>query len=499
MRRFAESLYAKLAAVILVVIAVLGVVLAVIWTQSVLRFVDETEQSLNQNLAAELAAEFEPLLQEKIDKMGVMQRIEYMMGINPRIEMYLLDRTGAITSSFLESDEPVEKEHVSLAPIQQFLAGDALPILGDDPLHAVRQKPFSVAPINVMGDSYYLYVILGSERYDSAAAMIQDSYIAKVTLEVLGLILLFAVLVALVAMALLTRRLREMKQVVTAFEAGALDRRIRVGPPDEIGKLASSFNQMADSLEAMLDELKQADRLRRELVANVSHDLRSPLASMLGYLETIQMKVGTLDEEEQHQYLATVMKSAERLGGLIDELFELSKLDAQQVQPHCEPFPLAELVQDIVLQFDQTAEAEGIALEAKLPSTLPHVFADIGLIERTLSNLIENAIRYTPRGGSVCVQVEPSEETIRVCVRDTGQGIPAEDVPHIFDRFYRVEKSRSREEGGTGLGLSIAQKILELHASKLLVESEEGQGTSFFFDLPLAHSFTGQRQQAQLV
>jgi signal transduction histidine kinase len=196
------------------------------------------------------------------------------------------------------------------------------------------------------------------------------------------------------------------------------------------------------------------------------------------------MKTETLDPEDRQRYMDIVLKNTRFLNTLVGELFELSKLDAHQIEPACEAFSIAELVQDLVMQYEAKAEAYDVRLEAELPDRLSLVYADIGLVERAIANLIDNAIRYTPPGGSVRVIPTNKGDAVYVRVVDTGYGIPEEDLPHIFERFYRVEKSRSRDKGGTGLGLAIARKIMELHGTTLDVKSALNQGTTFSFSLP---------------
>jgi len=267
-----------------------------------------------------------------------------------------------------------------------------------------------------------------------------------------------------------------------------LDKRIKVNSKDEIGQLGETFNQMADTIEANVEELKRIDKLRRDLVANLSHDLRSPLASIQGYLETILIKESRLDPEERKEYLETILRNTEMLNKLVEELFELSKLDAQQIEPNYELFSIAELAQDAVMKLKPAAEKARVELQANLSEQLPMAYADIGMIERAMSNLIENAIRYTPSGGEVQVNLNRQEENIRVEVSDTGPGISEDDLPYIFDRFYRVEKSRTRKQGGTGLGLAIAKKIIEIHDHTLEVDSQVDVGTTFMFDVDVGQT-----------
>ena len=274
-----------------------------------------------------------------------------------------------------------------------------------------------------------------------------------------------------------------MNSVVQDFEQGQLDRRANIDTRDEIGQLAGSFNQMADTIVANMEELKKTDQIRRELIANVSHDLRSPLASIKGYLETLQIKEKDLTTETRREYVDTILNITNGLEGLVEQLFELSKLDAMQVQPQLEPFSIADLVQDVVMKFKAVADNSNIQLKAEMADQLPQVFADIGLIERALSNLIDNALRYTPEGGTVNIGIESTNKKVQVYVSDTGYGIDKKELPLIFDRFYRVEKSRAKTTGGSGLGLAITKKILEIHKSKIDVESKINVGTTFSFNL----------------
>ena len=386
---------------------------------------------------------------------------------------------------FAEPNKKVQKENIDLVPIRQFLNEERESLLvGDDPRHPGSKKAFSVAPINIGKDmSGFLYVILGSEQFDSAIEMIRQRYLTSTIIRGLLISVLVTGILGLVLFAFLTRRLRNMNSVVQDFEQGQFHRRADVATEDEVGQLAGSFNKMADTIVANMEELQKTDKLRRELIANVSHDLRSPLASIKGYLETLQIKESDLTSETRREYVDTILNVTNGLEGLVDQLFELSKLDAMQIQPELEPFSIADLVQDVVMKFKPVADKSNIKLEASLSDQLPQVHADIGLIERALPNLIDNALRYTPENGTVEVRIENSQKKVRVYVSDTGYGIKQEELPLIFDRFYRVEKSRAKATGGSGLGLAITKKILEIHQSNINVESKVNEGTTFSFNL----------------
>tara|TARA_R110002124_G_scaffold286453_1_gene467400 strand:+ start:15367 stop:16842 length:1476 start_codon:yes stop_codon:yes gene_type:complete len=483
---FKKSFYTKISTAFLVLVLALGASFAYIGVSSSFMFVDETGQKVNKMLAADMASHFQPYLMESIEGDSIISVIKYLNGINPEIDIYLLSSNGMI-KWFYPSQDPdakVQIASVNTKPLDEFLSGKTLPIYGDDPLNAGVQKPFSVAPISIMGrKDCYLYVILSGQQFDEAAGMVQNSYILRNTILGLGLILLVTLILGLIVFRLLTGRLRHVSETVKSFEQGQLDKRVKVTTEDEIGLLGSSFNQMADTLVANMDEIKQIDNLRRELVANVSHDLRSPLASIQGYLETILSKEPSIKPEERTKYYEIVLRNTKKLGTLIEELFELSKFDAQDVQPDMEQVSMAELAQDLVQQFKPIAEQKGIALKAVLSDEpINLVYADIALMERAISNLIDNALKHTPEGGTVSIISSNENENVSFTISDTGKGIAEENIQRIFDRFYQEDPSRT-VGAGAGLGLSIAQKILELHGSKLSVQSGAGKGTSFSFVL----------------
>ena len=212
--------------------------------------------------------------------------------------------------------------------------------------------------------------------------------------------------------------------------------------------------------------------------------MRTPLAAMQGYIETLLIKDQSLTAEQRREYLEIARRHGVQLGKLVGELFELSKLETQ-VEPTPEAFSLAELLQDVGLEFQLLAREKGVNLKVVTEPANSMVYADIALIQRVLENLLKNAIHYTPASGSVRVTLIPNGDAIGVTVADTGSGIPENELPYIFDRCFRAKREDGREDAGAGLGLAIVKRILDLHGSKIVVESVVDSGTSFRFDLPL--------------
>jgi two-component system, OmpR family, sensor kinase len=497
-----KSLYAKLALVLLVLLALAGVFYIELTLYTTRRYVEEVNQKLNHDLAAHLVADRILLRDGKVDRPALEEIFHLLMVIHPQIELYLLGPDGELLA-YSAPPGSVERKGVSLAPIRRFLdPSSSLPILGDDPRSAHGRKVFSAAPIPVTGAEStgtgepqgYIYVVLGGEEYDSVAHLFEASYILRLSVfaAVGGLVLVS--LSGLVLFRLLTRRLRRLAADMEHLDASGLaaetlDPDPGVSDPrgDELEQLSHSFRRMARRIADQVKEIQEKERLRRELVANVSHDLRTPLASLHGYLETLSLKEGQLAPTEQKQYLEIALHHSERLGRLVSELFELAKLDAQETELHRELFSMAELVQDVVQEFQLEAKRKNITLRAELAERLPPVEADIALMERVLENLLENALRYTPEKGAVTVALGRSNGSVRVEVADTGCGIAEDELPLIFGRFYRARRENEgalAERSGAGLGLAITKRILELHGTSIEVASRIGGGSSFRFFLP---------------
>jgi two-component system OmpR family sensor kinase len=481
-----RSLYAKLAIILTLLFGLVAVLFVLLLSQTTGRYQQEVAQKLNASLAENMVAEHLFFRDGEIDHAALEQLFHDLMVINPRVELYLLDSGGRILA-FSAPPGKVQREAVDLAPVRRFLGGDYTPPLsGNDPRSLERQKVFSVAPIDVDGRrAGYLYVILAGEQYDSVAQMLAGSYVVKRNVLLSLVVVVFALLAGLLLFAAFTRRLRRLTRAVEDFQLAGFSGALPSGRAngDEIERLACSINAMAERIAGQVQRLQETDSQRRELVANVSHDLRTPLASLQGYLETLRLKGENLGREEQLRYLEIAHRHCRHLGRLVEELFDLARLDANEVQPALEPFSLPELVQDVVHKFELRAGQRDITLLADYDADLPFVVGDIALIERVMDNLIENALRHTPAGGTVKVLVQPVGEALSVQVIDTGSGIAAEDLPYIFERFYQSDKMRTR--GGAGLGLAIARRIVELHGRTIRAASSGDSGTTFAFDLPV--------------
>jgi len=484
-----NSLYAKLTVALVVLFTVLGLLFFVLMRYSLAEYRDAVNQQVNRDVAREVGEE---IREGAPDPLALKHKIDSLMHVNPGIEIYVLDPAGRILA-FSASPGKVVRSSVDLAPVRAFLEGARFPVRGDDPRDAMRRKIFSTSPIEAPdGSKGFVYAILGGELYDQVTNEREARYLLNQSLAIMLAGLGLALVAGFAIFAVVTRKLKRLAEAMESFKNGAFRRKILFSPlpaparADEIDRVAATYNEMAERMTEMIRELQRQESVRRDLVANVSHDLRTPLASLRGYIETLMIKGDSLPPDEQKMYLAIAAQQAERLAQLVGELFELAKLEAREVTVQAESFPVSELIQDVVQKFELDAQQRRLTIRAEVDGDLPFVNGDIALVERVLQNLIDNALRHTPAGGTVTVTARAHEREIAITVTDTGTGIPKDHLPHVFERLYRVDKSRDSRSGGAGLGLAIARQIVELHGGRIAVESALGRGTAFSFSLPLA-------------
>jgi signal transduction histidine kinase len=302
-----------------------------------------------------------------------------------------------------------------------------------------------------------------------------------------GIVLIFAaglvVAFGFVLSQTLTDRMDELSKAADEIAQGNLAMRVPVTGNDELAKLGDTFNDMTIQLDQMDIRQRQMRMMRNELLAWIGHDLRTPLTSIRAILEALGDRI-VEDPETVQRYLATAQKEVRYLSRLIDDLFDMSQVEAGGLKLDCQENSLADLISDTIESFTELAFKQGINLEGSVEAGIDPVYMDAKLIGRVLTNLTSNALRYTPSGGSVTIYAKRVPKRVQVEVKDNGDGIKNEDLPFVFERFYRGEKSRSRQTGGTGLGLAIARGIVETHGGQIRAESTEGIGTQMIFSLP---------------
>ncbi len=457
----------------------------------------ETVQRLSQGLAEHIARSGELMDTRGMREGNVRALFGKLMAVNPSVEVYLLDDRGRI----LGHDAPdghLKRDRVDLAPIQALLRGDPLPILGDDPRSITARKIFNAAPLWVQGrQAGYIYVVLLGEQRDALAANIAANAGLRTALWSLAIVTLIGLLAGAVALRWVTHPLRRLTRRIQSFDVNADNppppmptTPLRPGERDELAILQHSFGQMSERIGEQWQQLRQQDLQRRELVANISHDLRTPLSSLHGYLETLSLKDASLSTDERQRYLSIALSQSRKVGQLAQALFELARLEHGGVVLELQAFSLPDLVQDVFQKLELSAQARRQTLSADIPPGLPAVEADLGLIERVLTNLLDNAIRHTPEGGHINVTLRAADNEVQVSVQDSGPGIAPERRANLF---ITPQALGSQRADSGGLGLLIVHRILQLHHRQIeLLDSREG--ALFVFSLATAAGRSGGRR-----
>lgn len=408
-----------------------------------------------------------------------------VMVINPSLEVYLIDSRGRILA-YDAPEERILRRTVDLEPVRTFLA---LPpgavVKGDDPRSAVGRKPISVALVQGSGAGEqhmgFVYVILGGQGYDSVLAPLRQSWVVQGAVALAAGLLLVTTAIGSFAVMRLTRPLRALRGRMAAFQSLEHSQEAHEAR-DEVAELGMVFEALRTRILAQMREMEANDARRREFVAGVSHDLRTPASALQGYLETALLRTKRGDPAQLVEHLELALRQARRLGALVDQLFQLAHLEARQGVRR-EEFSLAELVQDTVREFEGQALRKSITLRAQFPYDLPSVNADIALIQRALDNLIDNALRYGTPGSEVVLRLNAIEGQVRVCIWNSGQTIPRDELNLVFEPYYRG-RAAALSVAGTGLGLAITRSIIAVHDGAIEVSSNEGEGTTFSFALP---------------
>lgn len=452
------------------------------------RYTRAVVQELSAGLAAHITSSYPLLSSQGLNQRTVRALFESLMAVNPSVEVYLLDKTGRIIGDAAPRGH-IRRSQVDIEPITQFLTRPRYPLYGDDPRSPGGRKVFSVAPLRYQGQLQgYLYVILLGEDYARLRSGAEHSSLMTLAS---GATLLAVVLLgglAVLAFSWVTRPLRRLSTRVQTLENGGLAGMQAVaaqappdsGSADEIQQLQRGVIAMAQQISRQWESLARQEQQRREFIANVSHDLRTPLTALHGYLETLLVMSGSLSEQEKRQYLETALAQSRKVGELAQSLFELARLEYGVVKPHKERFPLPELVQDVFQKMALTARAREQQLMLDIAPDLPMIDADPGMIERVLTNLIDNALRHTPERGSVSVRLWRAQGRVMVQVSDTGPGVPDALKTSLFLRPSLLNHQRLTSGG---LGLMIVRQMLQLHDSDIRLLDGPGARFEFGFQI----------------
>ena len=417
-------------------------------------------------------------------------RLREFILYSPNTGLYLLDNEGHVLASAGENRIGQASYRVDVAPLRPVAdAAPESPVVADDPDQEGKKCLVAARPVMVDGrQAGWLYVVSRTTDIANVAPDLIKSYAVRTAVTVALMTLAIGVLLTIAMIALLTRPLIGLTRVVERVKDSGFEQELcamvpNCGRDDEIGRLSRTFRDTFERLRLEMHRVQQTDTRRREMIASVSHDLRTPLTALIGQLETIRMKADTIGREQQQLMLERASQNAQHLKRLTDSLAELATLDSPDFRTHPEPIAIGELADDVVQRFSASAADAGLELALDYPDGLPLTRLDAALVERALSNLLDNALRVTPAGGRVLVRVLRDADGVRVEVTDTGPGVAIEDQPRVFERFYQANRHRDLR-GSSGLGLAIVKRVAELHGGRAGLRSQPGKGSTFFIELP---------------
>lgn len=491
-KRMKLTLYQKLSTTLLLVfLLIVGAFIYIIQSFEAISRV-QAEQKLHEELAEHLVHDNPLLSSGQHDYKALQNLFHSMMILGPNFEFYVLDKQGNILTYSAKPGE-VKRKKVNLAPINAVLAGEqSYPIYADDPRSRDQKKIFSVAPILKDGQlTGYLYVILGGQIYDSILSNVKNNEQVQL-LGVLALVsILFLLVLLLVSFQFFVSPIKRLTHQVSQLRLDKLDKKLAKiedqANGKEVGELSHVFNQLIDQINRQFEQLSAVDKERRELLAHLSHDLRTPLASLQGFLQTIQLKKDTLTKQDWQQYIERCLKNAQSLKGFVDQIFELAHLESGEVTVSMESFPLADLLYDMVDKFSLVASNKNIRFEVELKQEDVKISTDIAKLERILTNLVENALRHTPSGGRICLGAQVDEELgqVSLVIKDSGTGINQDELPYLFEPRYRGKQAIDDDKRHIGLGLTITRKLVKLLGSEIYASNNPEGGANFRFGLPI--------------
>ena len=474
-----KSIYTKMVAIIIVLILALMAVVGAFLMRGVRNFyINEFYAQMQEAfsgavMAGDLrAAADEP--QAAVRMAGILRANSGQLGINSGTRnYYILD--GA-TGAYITGSDPAAGP--KLAITRNILTA----IDGSEGYASNSSDDYMdvALPIRGASGSYIIYIIDNKETVTSL-----NAEIFSIIIEAMAIGLLIAILLGLLLAKTMVTPIQSLTKAAEKVASGDFSESVENDARDEIGVLSRTFNDMAGQLERNIEDLQNAEQMRKEFVANVSHELRTPVTSIRSYAETLCDAGSTMDAATEQRFLEVIVRESDRMTKIVQDLLTLSRFDAGSIAFDFQKFSFEKSVQDVYNAQLLEAQKHGHNFGLQFESELPEIVGDRARIEQVLINMLSNAIKYTPDGGRIRMTAGTKGDKVWCTVRDNGIGIPKQDIDRVFERFYRVDKARSRESGGTGLGLSIAYEIVQRHDGEMTLHSQKGKGTAITVTLPI--------------
>ncbi len=482
------TIFKRIGLLVFSLITILSLLFIIITYLSATYFFNASTQLVNKDVAAHIAKFTSPFEDNNINKNKADSVFYNAMVVSPSIEVYFLDTTGKVIY-FEAPDSAIKLWQIPLASINKLIASKgAAYITSPDPKDPQHNKIFSAA--EVIKDNKklgYIYVILGSKEYNTTSELLFTSHAGILALEAFALIIIVSFAISFYYIKRLQRRYSAVVGVLKEYKHGNFDARFNEDNNDEFTPVTSSFNAMAELLSHHINQLKNAENERKNFIANISHDLRTPLSIASGYAETLMNEQKKISDEKQKEYMQLVMSKIKQVENMVLQLFELSRLDASDARPEEEPFIFSEILQEITNSFSMSAAQKNIRLTCVGCNEVIWIKGDIKLMERVLQNLIGNAIKNTPDNGQITIELKQQNGQLTALFKNDGKPL-SQVLLRWINSDEKANALQSQAKPHAGLGLMIVKRILELHRSKLMAESKAEEGNLFSFNLPVYHA-----------
>lgn len=444
-------------------------------------------QLLNKDVAAHIVKFASPYDGTQINKRRADSVFKNVMVISPSAEVYFLDSNGNVLD-FYGHQKEIKLWKVPLKNIDKFIASKGEDyIKATDPRDPSYPKIFSAAEVKSATRKLgYIYVILGSNEYRAVTDMLFGSHITSLIIKAFFFIIILSIILSLLYIKRIQKSFGRMINVLENFKNGDYNARFNTKDNDELAPVSKAFNKMADLLTYNINKLSNIEKERKEFIANITHDLRTPLTIARGYAETLQIKkqTGEITDNEQDNFMQMIMKKILQVQHMVQHLFEISKMETAGYEPQKDPFVLSEIVQEIVNIFQLNAKEKSVSLTCVQCQYLVWINADIGLMERVIQNLVDNAVKNTPENGNIEVALEVENNYLIFKIKNTGNPLSAGFIDWINSTESNFNEHYSSSQK-PGLGLRIVKKILSLHASALHAETQNNSTNIFSFRIDI--------------
>lgn len=447
-------------------------------------FHEASTQLLNKDVAAHIAKFTSPFTNSGIDKRKADSVFQDAMVISPSAEVYFLDTSGNVIA-YHANEKKVNIERLPLHNIKELIAAKGEKyIKGPDPREPGISKIFSAAEVRTESKKLgFIYVILGSNK--NVTNMLYTGFFSSLLIKVFIVILILSIILSLLYLRQIRRSFNQMIAVLEHFQNGNLNARFDVKENDRLAPVTNAFNKMADLLVYNINKLTRSENERKDFIANISHDLRTPLSIARGYTETLLMKgEKPVTQQQQSEYLQLVYKKLRQVEHMVMQLFDLSKMDSAEFIPKKEPFIFSEIVHEIIQASSANAVEKSIAVDCSKCESTSWIFADVSMMERVVQNLLINAIKYTPQGGNINISLINENEELIFQIVNSGELLPSKFIDWINAENDTNFSAQNRPQS-SGIGLMIVKKVLSLHDYNFNAAAINGFGNAFTIVMPL--------------